>query len=309
MRKKLNRWIRDYFGFSQREARGFIVLLLLMVAVLCSPLVFNWWWAEPPVIPEGNRARLDSLAAQLLDTLAEKESVVAVSFALPENLAPFNPNDLSEEGWLALGLSERIAKRIGNYREKGGKFYGKEDVQKIYGFPEEVYEQLVPYMVFPERVAQSYSSQKERNNFPEKKEKQAWQIIPFDINAADTTQLKQIKGIGSKLSVRILSYRDKLGGFVDAQQYKEVWGLDTAVIRQLHEYAYVRHDFSPRYLAINTWLADSLATHPYVSWQQARLIVAYREQHGPFTEAEQLLKIKTLNKEWLDKVRKYLLLN
>ncbi|MDN4164724.1 helix-hairpin-helix domain-containing protein [Cytophagales bacterium LB-30] len=308
MRTKLNRWIRDYFGFSQREARGFIVLLLLIVVVLCLPMVFNVWWAQPPVIPEGNREKLDSLAAQLLDTLAEEKSLVTQSYILPSDLSPFNPNELNEESWVDLGLPDYIAKRIAKYQAKGGVFYDKEDVQKIYGFPEELYHQLVPYMVFPERHRKSYASNQE-TNFPEKREKQAWQIIPFNINTADTTQLKQIRGIGSKTSLRILAYRDKLGGFVDTQQFQEVWGLDTAVVRQLNEYAFVSHDFVPQKLAINTAPADSLALHPYVSWQQARLIAAYREQHGAFARPEDLLKIKTLQKEWLDKVRKYIELN
>jgi len=35
--------------------------------------------------------------------------------------------------------------------------------------------------------------------------------IKFDLNIADTTQLKSIYGIGSKLSARIVKYRNRLG--------------------------------------------------------------------------------------------------
>ncbi|MEM9858315.1 MAG: helix-hairpin-helix domain-containing protein, partial [Bacteroidota bacterium] len=49
-------------------------------------------------------------------------------------------------------------------------------------------------------------------------------IARFDINEADTTQLKQLKGIGSVFSRRILKYRKLLGGFVTSDQLSEVYG-------------------------------------------------------------------------------------
>ena len=50
----------------------------------------------------------------------------------PVELFTFNPNTLETEGWRKLGLSERQAKTIMNYRSKGGRFYKKEDLKKIY---------------------------------------------------------------------------------------------------------------------------------------------------------------------------------
>jgi DNA uptake protein ComE-like DNA-binding protein len=36
------------------------------------------------------------------------------------------------------------------------------------------------------------------------------------------------------------------------------------------------------------------------------VIVAYREQHGLYTQADDLLKIKIFNEEWLERLKPYL---
>ena len=74
----------------------------------------------------------------------------------------------------------------------------------------------------------------------------------FDLNNADTSQLKKIYGIGDKLSMRILKYRDVLGGFVGMDQLKEVYGLDSLVINRLIENSTIQNEFQPKKININT---------------------------------------------------------
>jgi DNA uptake protein ComE-like DNA-binding protein len=38
----------------------------------------------------------------------------------------------------------------------------------------------------------------------------------------------------------------------------------------------------------------------------AKIIVAYRNQHGPYQRVDDLLKIHIIQKDWLEKVRPYL---
>ena len=103
-------------------------------------------------------------------------------------------------------------------------------------------------------------------------------LQPFDINTADTTQLIALKGIGSKLANRIITYRDNLGGFLSAEQYNGIYGLDSINLAQLITYARVQ---SPvRNTPINTASAADLDRFPFISRRQAEVIVNYRNQHA-----------------------------
>lgn len=44
-----------------------------------------------------------------------------------------------------------------------------------------------------------------------------------ELNSADTTRLKQLRGIGSGYAKMIVAYREKLGGFYKAEQLLEVY--------------------------------------------------------------------------------------
>ena len=48
------------------------------------------------------------------------------------------------------------------------------------------------------------------------------------MNGADTSQLNQLRGVGSVLAQRIIDYRTQLQCFVDVNQLKEVYGISEA---------------------------------------------------------------------------------
>jgi competence ComEA-like helix-hairpin-helix protein len=58
---------------------------------------------------------------------------------------------------------------------------------------------------------------------------------------------------------------------------------------------------------LNTASVEDLDKHPYITGKQAKLIVAYREQHGVFVSVDDLAKIAAFtDKKWLEKVGPYL---
>ena len=59
----------------------------------------------------------------------------------------FNPNEINEESWMLLGFSEKQAQSIIKYREKGGYFYKKEDLKRLYVVDDSLYVLLEPYIV------------------------------------------------------------------------------------------------------------------------------------------------------------------
>ena len=137
---------------------------------------------------------------------------------------PFNPNELQTEQWTELGLSEKQVNVLMNYRAKGGKFYKKEDFKKMFCISSEEYNILEPYITIPEKA---------NNQQPIKYETKVKPLFIVEINAADTFDLQEVKGIGSSYARRISNYRDRLGGFIKKEQLLEVFGIDSAKYVQI----------------------------------------------------------------------------
>jgi competence protein ComEA len=127
----------------------------------------------------------------------------------------------------------------------------------------------------------------------------------MDFSDVDSIVLQVVPGIGQVLAGRIIKYRESLGGLHSKQQLLEVYGITADVAEQVFEY----FPFTPaihRKLKINELEASQLATHPYINFGHAKVIVAYRKQHGDYKTAEDLLKIKIFNEAWLARLRPYL---
>jgi competence ComEA-like helix-hairpin-helix protein len=230
----------------------------------------------------------------------------------------FDPNKLSKEEWLAFGLNDKIAKRIENYLKKGGKFRKKEDLKRIYDFPEDLYEALEEYIVIENNKPKSYrkydTKRKEyaSNSYkPDStrkytsKKKEYTRVITFDLNQADTSEFKKLKGIGEKRAMTIIKYRERLGGFANLNQIDEIFGLDSIAKNSLKKYTFIQLG-SWKKININTASLEELKAHIYIGYKLAPIIVNYRQQHGKFQSEEDLKKIKVLDIEKIEKLKPYI---
>lgn len=309
--------LQDYFGISRKQARGAFLLIILSILLLWSPFVFRRWILPmfPSDVTPVDRQRMDSIVSQLKKETNEQSSghedhyiQEKNTLTTPVRLFKFDPNTASIKDLQTLGIAPFIARRIDKFRSKGGKFRKKEDLLHIYDFPQDVYNKLESYIDLPVqevKTSKSYT-QKPGQNYPE--EKRAYikpVIVPFDINTADTTQLIRLKGIGSKLSVRIIKFRDALGGFHSKAQYQEIFGLDSLALSELQQYAGI---LSPvRKINLNTASAEEMAQHTYLRNKRINtVIVNYRTQHGPYQSADDLKKIKVIDEKTIEKLAPYL---
>ena len=229
----------------------------------------------------------------------------------PIKLAPFDPNQASEAQLEELGIAKWMAKRIINYRTKGGQFRKKEDLQRIYDFPADLYTKLEPYITLPEKHTSGgfapfpkpevNSEVKTATIAPAK---ESFKPVAFDLNRADTNDLKKLKGIGSKLSARIIKYRDMVGGFYSENQVKEVFGLDSIVVDEILKFATIKNP-SLKKIKINEVTAEEFK-HYYIRPYIAKSVIAYRLQHGNFTSKKDFEPIKLLDAKTLDKIFPYL---
>ncbi|HMV09903.1 MAG TPA: helix-hairpin-helix domain-containing protein [Cyclobacteriaceae bacterium] len=294
----LTKSIRNFFGTTRAQTNGFVVLLIVVAAAIFSQPLTRWWVSTRPQDFSKDTRTLDSLVLQW--KVVESKSVAADEKRQPVYFE-FDPNAIDKDKFVSLGFSEKLAARIINYRNKGGRFKIRSDLKKIYGMDTMLYRNVYAYIHLPEELAKSAPSDKDFREPFKPKEK----LQKFNLNESDTTQLQKIYGIGSKLALRIVKYRDKLGGFVSQEQLNEVYGLDSAVVNRVAMASYLPEHVVVTTINLNTADEKTLAAHPYFGRRIASAIVAYRFQHGNFKTVDDLGKISLINKENLGKVLPY----
>lgn len=190
----------------------------------------------------------------------------------------FDPNSISLEDLQRLGLSERQAQSIENYRAKGGRFRRKEDFAKMYAVSDTLYARLEPYIEIPR----------------------------IELNAADSAALVSLKGIGPWYARKILDYRGRLGGFVAPEQLLEIEGMDEERYAGLAEAVMVDTSLI-RKLDLRHASDTLLERHPYLGTKGARSILRYRSLFDtaqwsiPHLQAQHVLPPETI-----EKLKKYI---
>jgi competence protein ComEA len=284
------RAFKNYFAITKKEWNGMVVLMLIIALVLIAPYLLQYFHQDKGMDLAGFKKAIVQLKAA---RGGEPDSYTAVN---PDDdkkeahpvMFKFNPNGLPDEQWKKLGLSEHQIKGIKNYETKGGHYYTKADVQKMYTITPEDYARLQPYIDLPAGEA-----------FVKKGS------VIIEINTADSAKLTELKGIGPSYAARIVSYRKQLGGFVNKEQLKDIYGIDSAKYNELVKQITVDPKKITR-IDINKATVDDLRRFPYLVFKQMNAIVEYRKQHGNYQSVNDLRDIALLNDEILRKIAPYL---
>lgn len=294
--KTIRIWIRNVFGFSGREVNGFIILLPLMLLIILAEPIYHLWVS--------NRVPDFTTETKILDSLKSRWATAenAAESGQLNVLFDFNPNTASIDELRTLGFSESLSTRIANYRQKGGQFRIKSDLLKIYGIDSSFYHQLYSHILLPERNERNFT----RKDSSVVKHKRNDLLVSFDLNTADSAQLKSIYGIGPTLAARIIRFRSGLGGFIKGEQLNEVYGLDSAVVKRLRKVSFIANDFVPKKINMNEAGEKELSAHPYIKRNVANALVAYRFQHGNFRHVEDIRKVSMLKPEEIERILPYL---
>lgn len=224
-------------------------------------------------------------------------------------LFAFDPNSASEAELLRLGLPERTAKSIVNYRAKGGKFRQKEDLRKIYTLDEQDYARLEPYIVMGAAIVSLESPRPATHAGGHNASAKYVSEKLLDVNSAGVEAWQRLPGIGEKRAQRIVAFREALGGFLSIAQVGEMYGLPDSVFRSIRPMLEIG-DGNIRKINLNAVSAEILEAHPYISGKQAKLIVAFRDNHGAFASVDDLEKIAAFSdRKWLEKIKPYLSVN
>lgn len=297
------------FHFTKTERHGAVALLCLALLVWLAPTLYHLWNPPPPI-------DYASFATPAKDAAGEPGPEKNPVAKAPEaTLFPFDPNATSVEDFVRLGLSERVARTIVRYRERGGQFRSPDDLQKIYSLPEADFERLRPYI----RLSNSPPAQQGKE-YPEKRAAApAPQVFAFDPNTATEPELLRL-GLAPALVGRLLRYREKGGYFFEKKDFRKLYGLPEADYQRLEAFIHIaKSDLvvrpaayagggaveppPPVLLDINAANMEDWQRLPGIGATRAGKIVRYREKLGGFVRVEQVAETQGLPDSIFQQIR------
>lgn len=218
---------------------------------------------------------------------------------------PFNPNFISDYKGYKLGMSVLEIDRLLAFRKENKFVNSAKEFQNVTKVSDSLLNAIAPYFKFPDWVNRNKQTKgvKYASNYTFfKKEK----IILIDINQASKEDLIKINGIGEAISIRILTQKEKLGGFVSMEQLKEVWGLSPEVILNLNTHFVLSKPTILHKININNASLKELSQFFYFKYDLAKQIVKYRSMYGDFKNIEDLIKINGFPVEKANYIALYL---
>lgn len=127
----------------------------------------------------------------------------------------------------------------------------------------------------------------------------------IELNAADSAQLTTVHGIGASFAIRIIRYRNRIGGFYKKEQLMEVYELDSTKYAEIKDQLTVNPSAIIK-VNINAISFASLRQSPYLSYKQASAIIEYRTQHGNYNSIDDVGNVAIITPDVLHKIEPYI---
>ncbi len=243
-----------------RKYRGLLFLFFILFAIQIVAYV-NFKRS-----PEYTYSTNDSIQRQIdsLYSIQENKKRTPIIY-------PFNPNYLTDEKGYRLGLSVKEIDNLFAYRKKGLFINSAKEFKQVTNISDSLFVVLKPYLKFPKWVTEKQTKKK----YTPKKTS----IVKKDINKATLPELKKVYGIGDVFANRIITYREKIKGFHDATQLFEIYGIDSAKVKEIKK----RFKIIPptiKKISLEESALEELMNIPYIDYDLAKAIILLRTQKG-----------------------------
>jgi competence protein ComEA len=276
--------VMEWFGYSRRERRATIILLVILICFILMPHIFPSDRAGPEDI------------SYLLSMPGMRAGKDTSRLAGDTSLFMFDPNQASYDTLIMLGLTKRQAQTIVNYRQKSGRFRLAEDIRRIHNIDSVSADRLIPYINIEKSEKHGRDTLKKSSGVREKM---------IELNSADSATFESLPGIGPVLSSRIVKYRKRLGGYVRKDQLKEVYGLKESAYQKISGFVYADSSKVNR-IDINTNGIKDLSRLPYLDQYDLLAIRKYRELNVEIKSIEELVENKIISADKARKIAPYI---
>lgn len=309
-------FLNDFFSYSKKERTGIFIIIAIVFIIIISPNFFQYIFKKEKLNTDGFKKDIASLSVKA-DTSErnyyqnDKKENANNNFSnthepVPSELFYFDPNTATYDEWERLGIKDKTIHTIQHYISKGGKFYKPDDIRKIWGMSSTDAQRLIPYIDIKNKNTDYTATLLEKKNVtPPAFASKGKVNTVININTADTSVLKSLPGIGSRLSARIVAFRDKLGGFYSIDQVSETYMLPDSTFQKIKPMLTIGNT-AVKQININIATIDEMKSHPYLRYNLANAIFQYRRQHGNYNTVEDVKKIMLITDDVYKKVLPYL---
>ncbi len=291
----MRRFLKEFFSFSRSELRIIVILSGLIFISLFIRVFIPVREFQGFHLTADEQAAVDSFIQSLEKISFEKKEIgfqKEMEEVIP-NYKEFDPNQVSSEELEEMGFPEFLGRNLVRYRNSGGKFRTKEDVKKLYGFSDSIYNLWENYIVVP--VYEKIDTFR----------RVTYSKAMVEVNSADSAQLLQINGIGPYFAGKIIAYRNSLGGFLNLEQLLEVRGMNQEKLESIREQVLVDTLFLVK-ININIATLKELKNHPYISPRLAESLIKYREFAKSIKSWDELLKNRIITPVEFEKLHPYI---
>jgi len=212
---------------------------------------------------------------------------------------PFNPSFITDYKGSKLGMTIQEIDKLLAFRKKGDYINSATQFQKVTGISDSLLKVLKPHFKFPDWITKN----KKSNTF----KTDTYKGIKTDLNSATIKELKQINGIGDKLSARIIKFRTSIGGFQNQEQVKKVYGLKPEVIEKIFNRFYIKNNNPTGFIKteikdLNKATAIELKSINGIGEKLSERIVKFRTKIGGFQFEDQLNEVYGLKPEVIERL-------
>ena len=299
----MNKRKRIYFVMTAEQWLGVVVLVVLVVGTLMVVKRF-----QPPKEDETVWVN-DSTKSQFADYQEKQDSVRKAQWrrqrdTIAIRMEVFDPNTADSSTLVHLGFKPWQAKNMVKYRAAGGKYRKPEDLKKLYGMTDSMFQALTPYIYIAREEVDSVAVDSLRKDSLPRWEEENKDTI-LNLRTADTVELKMIHGIGSYRARQIVRYREQLGGFVSVEQVLEAKGMENVDADSLLAHFWI-DSVKIEAMNVNSVGVQRLSRHPYLRFEQAQAIYELRRKKIRLDSIQQLQQIECISAETLEKIAPYL---
>jgi DNA uptake protein ComE-like DNA-binding protein len=276
--------IKSYFKFSQGQHLGIFLLFAIIISVQLA-YFFTDFGCVSKDSPE--KEKWLSLQSEIDSMKRDKQNYIP-------KIYPFNPNFITDYKGYKLGMSVPEIDRLLSFRKQNKYVNSPKEFQAVTKVSDSLLNVISPYFKFPDWV-NNKKEFKNYKNYPNMAFAKKGKEVVTDINKATQEELIKIYGIGEAISLRILKFKESLGGFVSMEQMKDVWGLSPEVVENLNSHFKVLVLPNVKKIDVNNASIKELSQFPYFNYQLAKQIVTFRSMNGDFKNVDDLTKIKGLS--------------